>query len=72
MAEIRYDFEVLRKDEASHRVYGWFSVARDKAGKVLIDKHGDIIEVSDLEDAAAQFVQEYRQGGEEHQGGGVL
>ena len=69
MAKVGFQFEVLRKDEASHRVYGWFSIARDKAGKTLVDKQGDVIEVADLEDAAAEFVKEWRQGGEQHQGG---
>lgn len=69
VAEIKYQFEVLRKDDAAHRVYGWFSIAKDKDGKTLVDKHGDVIEVADLEDAAAEFVKEWRQGGQEHQGG---
>ena len=69
MAEVQFQFEVIRKDAASHRVFGWFSIAKDKAGRLLVDKHGDVIEVADLEDAAAEFVREYRQGGEEHQGG---
>ena len=69
MAEVAYEFEVLRKDADQRRVYGWFSVARDRNGKPLVDRHGDVIEVADLEDAAAQFVKEWRQGGEEHRGG---
>lgn len=69
MAEVTYQFEVLRKDVQQRRVYGWFSVAKDKTGKTLVDHHGDVIEVSELEDAAAEFVKEWRQGGEEHQGG---
>ncbi len=69
MAEVKLSFEVIRKDEAAHRVFGWFNVAKDKDGKVLIDKQGDIIDVADLENAAAGFLKDYRQGGEEHQGG---
>jgi hypothetical protein len=69
MAEVKLQFDVIRKDADSHRVYGWFSIAKDKDGQTLVDRHGDVIEVSDLEDAAAEFVREYRQGGEEHQGG---
>ncbi len=69
MAEVKFQFEVVRKDEAQHRVYGWFSVAKDKDGKVVVDKQGDVIDVPDLENAAAEFLKEYRQGGQEHQGG---
>lgn len=69
MAEVRFQFEVLRKDAAARRVYGWFSVAKDKQGKLLVDRHGDIIDVAELEAAAAEFIKEYRQGGEGHQGG---
>jgi hypothetical protein len=69
MANISYQFEVLRKDAESRSVFGWFSVAKDKDGKTLVDRHGDVIEVADLEKAAADFVREYRQGGEGHAGG---
>ncbi len=69
MAEVKLSFEVIRKDEAAHRVFGWFSVAKDKDGKTLVDKQGDVIDVPDLEVAAAEFLKEYRQGGQEHQWG---
>lgn len=69
MAEVKFEFEVVRKDEAQRRVYGWFSVANGKDGKPLVDRQGDVIDVADLETAAAEFVREYRQGGEEHEGG---
>lgn len=69
MAEVRLAFEVLRKDAQQRRVYGWFSVANDKDGKPIVDRQGDVIDIAELEAAAADFVKEYRQGGEEHQGG---
>lgn len=69
MADVKLSFQVVRKDANQRRVYGWFSVAKDKSGNTLIDRHGDMIEVADLEDAAADFIKEYRQGGQEHQGG---
>ncbi len=69
MAEVKLEFEVVRKDAQSRRVYGWFSVAKTKEGKTLIDRQGDAIEVPDLEDAASEFLKEYRQGGENHEGG---
>ena len=69
MADIKLQFEVLRKDASSRCVYGWFSVAKDAQGRTLIDRQGDVIDVSDLEEAAALFLKEYRQGGENHEGG---
>lgn len=69
MAEVRLQFEVVRKDAQQRRVFGWFNVAKDKDGRVLIDHHGDVIDIADLENAAAGFLKEYRQGGEDHEGG---
>lgn len=69
MADIKFQFEVTRKDDQQRRVYGWFSVAKDKDGKVLVDRHGDVIDIADLEIAAGEFVKEWRQGGEGHKGG---
>ena len=69
MANVNLQFEVIRKDAGARRVYGWFSVAKDKDGNVLVDKQGDVIDIADLEIAAADFLKEYRQGGEDHAGG---
>ena len=69
MANVKLQFEVLRKDADQRRVYGWFSVAKDKDGKTLVDRQGDVIEIADLEDAASDFIKEYRQGGLDHTGG---
>ena len=62
-------FEIVRKDAAKRRIYGWFSVAKTKDGKTLVDRHGDVIDVAELESAASEFLKEYRQGGLEHAGG---
>ena len=66
---VKLQFDIIRKDAEQRRVYGWFSVAKTKEGKVLVDRHGDVIDVADLEKAAAEFLKEYRQGGQEHDGG---
>lgn len=66
---VKLQFTAISKDDARRRVYGWFSVARDKDGVLLVDRHNDVIEVGDLEAAAAEFVKEYRAGGEQHSGG---
>jgi hypothetical protein len=68
MANISHQFEVIRKDAESRRVYGWFSIAKDKDGNVLVDRHGDVIDPSELETAAADFLKEFRQGGINHAG----
>lgn len=69
MANVKLQFEVLRKDVEQRRVYGWFSVANDKNGQALVDRQGDVIDIADLESAAAEFLKEYRQGGLGHEGG---
>lgn len=59
---------VVKRAGEPHRVYGWASLATTKAGKPVVDLQGDVIDISDLETAAAEFVKEYRQGGEMHRG----
>lgn len=61
-------FEIVRKDEGSHRVYGWASVVEKADGTVVVDKHNDVILAADLEEAACDFVKNARVGGEEHRG----
>lgn len=69
MAEVKQlQFEILRKDAEQRRVYGWFSVAKDKDGKTVVDSQGDVIDVAELEAAASEFLKEYRQGGFNHEG----
>ncbi len=69
MPEIRLQLEIVRKDADARRVFGWFSIAKTKEGKALVDRQGDVVGIEDLEDAAAEFVQEWRQGGFGHEGG---
>ena len=61
-------FEVVAKQQEQRRVYGYASVAVTKDGKPIVDLQGDVIDPEDLEDTAAEFVKEYRQGGEMHSG----
>ena len=69
MAEVKQlQLSVVRKDEKTRRVFGWFSIAKTKDDKPLIDRHGDVIAVEDLEKAADEFVRSWRQGGEDHRG----
>ncbi len=64
--EIKKNFEIVKKDEESHLVFGWASVAKTKDGRTLIDYQGDMIEPEELEKAAYNFVLNFRNTGEEH------
>jgi hypothetical protein len=61
-------FTVIGKDADKNYVYGWASIAMTSDGRPVIDLQGDVIDVYDLEDTAAEFVKQYRQGGEMHEG----
>ena len=65
----RISLKVLKADKPLRYVYGWASVAKTKDGRTVVDLQGDVVDVHDLETAAAGFVKEYRQGGEMHRGG---
>ena len=52
-------------------VSGWANVAKNADGTVPLDWQGDIIDPSDLEDAAIQFMKDYRDSGVNHEGGSV-
>lgn len=59
-------FEILKKDDDQHLVFGWASVAKTKDGQVITDYQGDIIEPEELEKAAYDFVLNSRLTGEGH------
>ena len=59
------DFEISKIDD-QHLVFGWLSVAVNKAGEVIIDSQGDIIEEHELEKAAYDFVLVSREAGDMH------
>lgn len=52
----RDEVTIAKTDEERNLVYGWASVAVDKAGNPIIDKEGDTIDPRTLEDAAYEFV----------------
>ncbi len=58
------DFKKI--DEDNQLVFGWLSVAVNKAGEQIVDLQGDIIEPVELEDAAYDFVLYARKAGEMH------
>lgn len=52
-------------------VSGWANVSKNTDGNYALDWQGDVIDPSDLEDAAIQFMKDYRDSGINHEGGSV-
>ena len=61
---------VIYKEQSFEKglVCGWANVAKNIDGKAPLDWQGDIIDPSDLEDAAIQFMKDYRESGVLHEG----
>ena len=55
---------IAKADE--HLVFGWASMATDKAGIPVVDSVGDVIPIGELEKAAYNFVEFGGCGGEMH------
>ncbi len=64
-------FELVSKDDAEMKVFGWLYVTHNKAGEQLIDHSGEIISPETLEKAAYEFVAEGGDMGANHQKLGV-
>lgn len=60
------DFEVFKADEDKRLVFGWASIVITVNGEELEDRQHDIIDPEDLEDAAYEYVLNFRDTGEEH------
>lgn len=59
-------FTVYKADDDHRLVFGWASVAVTVTGEELEDRQHDIIDPEDLEDAAYEYVLNFRDTGEEH------
>lgn len=59
-------FEIYKADDDQHLVFGWASVAVTVTGEELEDRQHDIIDPADLEEAAYEYVLNFRDTGEEH------
>ena len=59
-------FTIYKTDEDQRLVFGWASVAITVDGTVLEDRQHDMIEPEDLEEAAYEYVLNFRETGEEH------
>lgn len=69
MQKINGQFAIAKSDDAQRLAFGWASVASDAVGKSIVDFHGDEISIQELEKAAYNFVELYREGGEMHERG---
>lgn len=59
-------FTIYKADEDKHLVFGWASVSIKVDGQELIDRQQDMIDPEDLEEAAYEYVLNFRDTGEEH------
>lgn len=60
------EFRIYKTDEDQHLVFGWASVSITVTGEPLEDRQHDMIEPEDLEEAAYEYVLNFRETGEEH------
>lgn len=63
-------FTIQKSDDDKHLAFGWANVSITAGGQQIEDYHGDLIDPEELEQAAYQFVELYREGGEMHERGG--
>lgn len=68
---IKGKIEITKADDDKRLAFGWASVAVRSNGEVIEDYQEDIVEPEELENAAYNFVEFYREGGEMHERGGV-
>lgn len=67
---LQCNFRLAKADEEKHLVFGWASIADRADGETIVDWQDDIIDIDELESAAYDFVQFYREGSEMHERGG--
>lgn len=64
-------FRIVKSDDEKRLAFGWANVSIKVDGEQIPDLQGDMIDTDVLEEAAYQFVELYRSGGEMHERGGV-
>lgn len=57
---------ILKTDDDKRVIFGWASVAITVDGEQLVDRQQDMIDPEDLEEAAYEYVLNFRDTGEEH------
>ena len=60
------EFSVLKSDDDKRLVFGWASIAITEDGEQIEDMQKDVIDPEDLEEAAYEYVLNFRDTGEEH------
>ena len=60
------DFSIFKTDDDKRLVFGWASISITVDGEQLEDRQKDIIDPEDLEEAAYEYVLNFRDTGEEH------
>ena len=71
MNEIKRSFKIFKSDNDRRLAFGWANVSIKASGEKIVDWQEDIIEPKELERAAYNFVELYREGGEMHERGGA-
>jgi hypothetical protein len=64
---LKFDIEVVSKQEDKQRVFGWLYVCRRKDGSPVVDHSGEIITIDELEEATYGHVLDHRKGGAAHE-----
>lgn len=64
-------FKVMKSNDDRMLAFGWANVSIRADGEIIEDWQKDIVEPEELENAAYQFVELYREGGEMHERGGA-
>lgn len=67
--KIKGTFQIHKSNDEKMLAFGWASVAITIEGEQITDYQQDRIDIEDLEAAAYEFVQFYREGGEMHERG---
>jgi|JI8StandDraft_1071087.scaffolds.fasta_scaffold00325_21 hypothetical protein len=65
MHEVVWSGEISKVDEEKRQVFGYASVTTID-GQPVVDRQGDMMDISDIEDAAYQYVMKSRVGGSQH------
>lgn len=68
---IKGKFKIAKSDDDKMLAFGWASVSMQIDGELIEDWQEDMIEPQELENAAYNFVELYREGGEMHERGGA-
>lgn len=64
-------FQIMKSDSDKMLAFGWANVSIRTDGEVIEDYQEDVVEPEELENAAYNFVELYREGGEMHERGGA-